>query len=45
MIKRREREGKRGKKGRRKDIEREGEIREREGGREGEREGKRGIER
>ena len=38
MIKRREREGKR-KKGRRKDIVREGEIREREGGREGEREG------
>ena len=36
MIKRREREGK---KGRRKDIEREGEIREREGERE------RGIER
>jgi hypothetical protein len=32
MIKRREREGKR-KKGRRRDIEREGEIREREGGR------------
>ena len=37
MIKRREREGKREKKGRRRDIEREGEIREREG--------ERGIER
>ena len=52
MIKRREREGKR-KKGRRRDIEREGEIREREGDireREGGREGERdrevkGIER
>ena len=42
MIKRREREGK---KGRRRDIEREGEIREREREGERDREGERGIER